>query len=286
MPSYHKTGFVTFAQNTEHVDYLKLAYLQAMNIKNTQDFALTPCAVIVDKETYAHVTENHRRAFEYIIVLDNDYNNQTSDWKLANECQVYDLSPFDVTIKVESDLLFTRSIIHWLKLLDKQDIVLSTGCKTYQGHASTSRHYRKLFDDNNLPDVYNGLMMFNKSAEAKEFFDLAKSIRANWTDISQQLKQCNESVPSTDVLYALTASLYGVEKCTVPTADFFNFVHMKPYVQNYTPGVPWHEMLMNEFDGDMLRINNVNQYYPVHYFEKDFASDELIEYYEQRVGIN
>ena len=111
MPSYHKVGFVTFAQNTSQVDYLKLAYLQAMNIKQTQEFALTPCAVIVDSETNKLITDNHRRAFEYVIVLDTDHNSKDSDWKLANECQVYDLSPFDTTIKVESDIWFTRNII-------------------------------------------------------------------------------------------------------------------------------------------------------------------------------
>lgn len=286
MPSYHKVGFVTFAQNTSQVDYLKLAYLQAMNIKQTQEFALTPCAVIVDSETNKLITDNHRRAFEYVIVLDTDHNSKDSDWKLANECQVYDLSPFDTTIKVESDIWFTRNIIPWLSLIDKQDIVLSTSCKTYQGHTSVSRHYRKFFDDNNLPDVYNGLMMFKKSDQAKEYFDLAKTIRSNWATVSQQFKHCSETVPSTDVLYAVTALIYGPDRCTLPTADFFNFVHMKPYVQDYTPGVAWHEMLMNNMDGDMLRINHLNQYYPVHYFEKDFVTDNLIEYYEQRVGIN
>jgi hypothetical protein len=31
----------------------------------------------------------------------------------------------------------------------------------------------------------------------------------------------------------------------------------------------------------MLRINNVNQYHPLHYQEKSWVSDQLIERYEQ-----
>jgi len=286
MNSYHKIGFITFAQNTDTVDYLKLAYVQAMNIKNTQDFALTPCAVIVDQATSKLINDNHRRAFEYIIVLDQDLNSDSSNWKLANECQVFDLTPFDVTIKVESDIWFTRSVVHWLKLLDKHDLVISTGCRTYKDTVSVSRHYRHFFDENLLPDVYNGIMMFKKTDQAKGFFELAKQIRSNWLDISKNLKHCNETEPSTDVLYAVTSLIYGQEKCTVPTADFMNFVHMKPYVQPYTPGLPWNEMIMNDVDGDMLRINNLNQYHPVHFYEKDFITDSLVEYYEQRVGIN
>ena len=41
------------------------------------------------------------------------------------------------------------------------------------------RDYRKLFDDNELPDVYNGLMYFRYSQESAEFFWLAEKIFKN-----------------------------------------------------------------------------------------------------------
>ena len=103
--SHHKEqqGFVTFAQNTDTVDYLKLAYVQAMNVKLTQK--INRYAVIVDKKTAALVTDQHRQVFDYVIELTDDY--LTDSARFANEWQVFQLTPFKETVKLESDLLFT-----------------------------------------------------------------------------------------------------------------------------------------------------------------------------------
>jgi hypothetical protein len=285
--SQHKEqqGFLTFAQNTSTVDYLRLAYLQAMNVKAIHSGA--KYAVIVDKNTNNSVTDKHRQVFDYIIELQEDFNGNTTNWGFANEWQVFWHTPFKETIKLESDLLFTRSIDHWWDIFRLKDIVLSTGCKNYKSEKSTVRKYRQLFDDNNLPDVYNGLMYFRYSKTAADFFALAKRLSLNWKEIRDQiLKNCREESPSTDVLYAVVAETIGRELCTIPSADFINFVHMKPGIQGLDDNRSWFDSILSERDGDMIRINNLNQYYPVHYFDKNYATEELITYYEQRIGIN
>jgi hypothetical protein len=278
--SQHKEqlGFLTFAKNSEDVDYLKLAYLQALNVKATQKN--NKFAVVVDPATNLLIEQKHKDVFDYIIVHE-------SNGPFDAEPDVFWLTPFKETIKLESDLLLTRSIDHWINAFRLKDIVLSTGCKKYDGTSSKVRTYRKLFDDNNLPDVYNGLMYFRYSRTSMEFFTLSRQIRNNWKQIKDKiLLQCNEDEPSTDVLYAVTAKVIGIEQCTIPSMDFVNFVHMKPAISNIDSTRPWYETLMFELDGDMLRINNLNQYYPVHYYDKNFASDDIIKYYEQRSGIN
>lgn len=282
----HKSqvGFCTLAQNTADVDYLRLAYLQALNVKVLHPGA--EYAVIVDKETAKCITENHRTVFDYIIELSHDYNDPNSNWRLANEWQVFWHTPFKETIKLESDLLFTRNIMHWLPAFRLKDIVLSTGCKDYTGKKSDVRAYRKLFDDNNLPDVYSGLMYFRYSKTSVDFFSLAQQLSLNWTEIRDKiLKNCREEFPSTDVLYAVTARTLGEELCTIPSADFINFVHMKSGIQGWSDARPWHETVVAEHDETMIRINNLNQYSPVHYYDKNYVTDDLIKYYEQRIGI-
>jgi hypothetical protein len=278
-------GFLTFAQNTQSTDYLRLAYLQALNVKH-----LHPgwkFAIVVDKDTHDQIEEKHKKIFDHIIPIQVDYNKPDSNWKLANEFQSYGLSPFKETIKLESDLLFPRNITHWLNAFRFRDVVLSTGCKHYFGHASESRFYRKFFDDNHLPDVYNGLMYFRKSQTAFEFFKLAENIFINWDTIKERaVKNCREDTPSTDVLYAIAAQLFGPERCTLPSFDFINFVHMKPNIQGLPASQAWYDVVMSEQDEDIIRVNNLNQYHPVHYYDKGYATDELIEYYEQRIGIN
>ena len=45
---------------------------------------------------------------------------------------------------------------------------------------------------------------------------------------------------------------------------------MKSGVQGWNDRQPWTDYVNVERDGTMLRINNVNQYNPVHYYEKNF----------------
>lgn len=276
--TWHKEpqGFLSFAQNTDTVDYLKLSYLQALSIKATQK--INSYAVIVDTKTLAQVTDQHRSVFDYIIELPTD--NNTQEHRFANEIQAFRLTPFKETIKVESDLLFTNNIDHWWAAFRKKDIVMSHGCLNWQQQPSSSRAYRKFFDDNYLPDVYTGLMYFRYSQTANDFFNLAKQIQNNWTELQNSvLINCREDSPSTDVLYAVTADLFGRENCTMPTMDFIKFVHMKPAINGWLDS--WPNAVISEVDGTTLRINNLNQYAPVHYQDKEFVTDELIEHYER-----
>jgi hypothetical protein len=270
-------GFVTIAQNTSEVDYLKLAYVQAMSIKLVMP--QSKYAVLVDRNTLADVTEQHRLVFDYVITIDNDMAADET-WKLSNEWQVFELTPFKETIKLESDIVFTRSIDHWWTTFRLRDIVLSTGCRNVQGNISNSRDYRRIFDDNQLPDVYNGLMYFRYTRTATQFFNIARQIYANWDYVSQQLlKNCRDPNPTTDVVYALSAKILGVELCTLPSSDFINFVHMKPAI-NAWPSRPWREQVVCETDLPMLRIANQNQYHPVHYHDKTWVTNDIVKEYE------
>lgn len=277
MSKLAQQGFLTIAQNTD-VDYLRLAYVQAMSIKLTMPGSLY--AVIVDDSTLAQVTDQHRRVFDYIIPMPVDHAKNDS-WKLANEWQVFNLTPFKETIKLESDIVFTRSIAHWWTAFRLRDVVLSIGCKDYQGNPGTSRRYRQVFDANKLPDVYNGLMYFRYSQTAKNFFSFARQIYTNWDLVTQQLKNYRDQQPTTDLVYAIVANHLGIELCTLPTCDFINFTHMKNSINNWPEGNPWTGMVLSELDLPMIRINNVNQYHPLHYQEKSWVTDELVQRYEQ-----
>lgn len=267
-------GYLTVACNTEQVDYLNLAYIQALNIKKTQK--QNKFAVVVDSKTKQQINHKHEKAFDYIIEApDHNYG------PYGTEAFLFALTPFKETIKLESDLLFTRSIDHWIHAFRLRDVVLSTGCKKYTGEMATSRKYRKFFDDNDLPDVYNGLMYFRFTKTARDFFDTARRIFANWDQLSLSLKNCREPEPSTDVVFALAAEIVGRELCTLPSANFVNFVHMKPAINNFNEDLKFSEVFVTEFDQGMIRVNNINQYDPFHYYDKTFVSDEMLEYYEQ-----
>ena len=267
-------GYLTVACNTDDVDYLNLAYVQALCIKKTQKN--NQFAVVVDSCTKKKLNEKHLAAFDHVIEApEHNYG------RYGTEAFLFELTPFKETIKLESDLLFTRSIDHWINAFRLRDIVLSTGCQNYMQETSDVRTYRKTFDDNYLPDVYNGLMYFRFTQTAKNFFDVTKSIFANWEKVKNQIKNCREDEPSTDLVFALAAQIIGKESCTLPSADFINFVHMKPAINAFDNILHSSEVFVTEFDQGMIRINNVNQYHPLHYYDKNFITDEMIKFYEQ-----
>ena len=130
-------------------------------------------AVVVDKNTSQKITDQHKKVFDYIIE-----SPEHTFGPYGTEAFVFELTPFKETIKLESDLVFTRSIDHWIHAFRLRDMVLSTGCRNYKQQIANSRKYRKTFDDNNLPDVYNGLMYFRFTKTARDFFDTAKKYTA------------------------------------------------------------------------------------------------------------
>ena len=274
--SQHKEqqGFLTFAINTAEVDYLELAYTQALNIKATQK--QNSYAVVVDSTTAKSVTDEHRQVFDYVIEC------STVDNPFSLEPQAFWLTPFKETIKLEADLLFTRSIDHWWTAFRLKDVCLSTGTRNYLGLPAASRRYRELFDQNSLPDTYNGLMYFRFSMTAKQFFVIAADLFTHWETVKKELAHV-DGPPSTDVVYALAAIMVGEDMVTMPSMDFLNFVHMKPAINGYAEGESFQDVFVTEFDSGMIRINNINQYHPVHYHEKDFATEEMREYFRSRI---
>ncbi len=55
---------------------------------------------------------------------------------------------------------------------------------------------------------------------------------------------------------------------------------MKTHIQNWPGQVEWNELVVCEIDPPVIRINNLNQYNPVHYHVKHWPTDSIINRYE------
>ena len=168
-------------------------------------------------------------------------------------------------------MLFRSDISHWLDAVRLREVCFSLHCRDYQANIVESTPYRKFFDLNNLPDIYTGMYYIRYSQTAANLFRTAQTIYTNWSLVQESLIQCPD-LPSTDIVFAIAARIVGEEQCVIPSLDFFNFAHMKSGVQKWSDSQPWTDYVNVEQDGSMLRINNVNQYNPVHYHEKSFLS--------------
>jgi hypothetical protein len=187
----------------------------------------------------------------------------------ANDAQVFKLTPFRETIKLEADMLIASPIAHWWDLFRHRDVVISTGCRNWRGEVSSARNYRKVFDDNQLPDVYNAITYWRLSSTAKEFFELVRDIFANWSEFKKLIKFPPE-VADTDLVYAMAAQIMGPEQVTMPFATYPQIVHMKRHHAG-TQTQDWTRELVWEMDP--LRINTIAQWGAFHYNVKDWCHE-------------
>ncbi len=204
------------------------------------------------------------------------YGDQAPDteWKLQNDWQVYEASPYEYTIKLEADMYIPKSIDYLWDALKERDVVVSTTIRNFKQEISPIRTYRGFIDDNKLPDCYNALTYFKKSEFAKQFFEVVRTIFENWEDIRKELK-CNVDEPATtDWVYAIACHVLGVEKTTGPQLTEFSMVHMKQFI-NKLPTKDWTDTLIYEILPHTLRINSIPQMYPFHYHVKSFADKIL-----------
>lgn len=257
MPIQSERGYLILAVNNDAVDYVSCAQRLNDSIKhwnpNAETCLLTDVAI-------------QDESFDYIVELPHGDVANNSSWKLSNDWQAFGASPFRQTIKLEADMLITSSIDHWWTMLQHRDVVVSTGARDYYNNTATSRHYRKIFDANNLPDVYNAITYWRLSRTAQEFWSWVRNIFENWTEFRTLLKFPDDE-PTTDVVYAMAAQIMGPELVTMPFATYPKIVHMKRHMIG-TRTDDWTRELTWEYQNHMLRIGTIAQTGAFHYHTK------------------
>ena len=246
MPILAERGYLIPAINTETTDYVACADKLAASIR---EWHPTANITILTKEMLPY----------------GDLGGYANDW------QCFAASPYRETIKLEADMFCASPIDHWWRLFEHRDVVISRGCRNLYDEASNNRHYRKIFDNNNLPDVYNAITYWRVSQTAKEFFNLVHTIFVEWNKYKTLLKFPDE-LPTTDVVYAMAAVIMGEERVTLPQGFGPSIVHMKRHIIG-TQTDDWRDELVWEYTNPGLRINTVAQWGLVHYNVKEWANE-------------
>lgn len=203
-----------------------------------------------------------------ITIVTSDMLPHGDQGGYANDWQMFEVSPYRETIKLEADMWCASPIDHWWDLLRHRDVVISTGCRDFYDNTSQDRRYRKVIDANNLPDVYNAVTYWRLSRTAKSFFNIVRDIFSHWDQYKTLLK-FPEDTPSTDVVYAIAAQIMGPDTVTLPFASYPRITHMKQGIIP-THGRDWTRELVWEAGSPGLRINTVAQWGLVHYHRKDW----------------
>lgn len=254
----HEHGYLILAVNTQ-IDYIKMARQLCLSLKD-QHPDVKVCLLTDAKCNYSE--------FDFVETL--PYGNLEG---FHNDWQVWHASPFRETIKLEADMLITSQIDHWWTLLRNRDVVVSTGARDFYDNAATSRYYRKIFDDNNLPDVYNAITYWRLSQTAQQFWKTVRAIFSDWGSYRTLIKFAPDQ-PNTDLVYAMAAAIVGPESVTLPsTICYPTIVHMKQHI-NPIHSKNWCDELVWEKTNQTFRVNTVSQWGCFHYHVKDWSPND------------
>jgi hypothetical protein len=263
LPKVLDRGYLIPAINTADTDYVACASKLAHSIRAWHPDA--KICLLTDRP-------NHDPVFDIVRLLPHGDQAIGSDWKLSNDWQVFEATPFEHTVKLEADMWLAGSFDHWWDTFVKHDLIISLGCRDFYGQPSKSRYYRKIFDENNLPDVYNAITYWKNGPVAREFFSLVKNMFEHWDTYKVLLKYPDDR-PTTDVVYALASVVMGIERTTLPQGIGPTMVHMKRHIiPIQTPD--WTNELVLEKVGRQIKINTVTQWGFVHYHIKEANNEQ------------
>ena len=255
-------GFLWFAQNNSKTDYVQLSIKLAESIKKHNRH--NNICVVTDQHS-----KFESKYVDIVKVISKD-DSETHDVKWANEHKAFSATPFTHTIKLESDMLWTTNTDWWWYHLWQHDMVFSVDCRNYKDKIIKHTPYRNIFIRNHLPNIYNGLIYFRKSAWAQKFFNLAKEITHNWQQVkSELLINCHDQYPSTDVVFALAYRIMDPTNKALIDYQWFKFLHHKPAVNELTHVKDQNNYLYPNRSGKHVYIGDKRASRVWHYFDKE-----------------
>jgi hypothetical protein len=271
-------GYLIIVSTSKDHDYLQMAYALALSIKNTQKPGYDKIALITD-DVDAVSSLKSAWVFDHIIEHKTKLGWDSRSW-------MDQLSPFDNTVCLDADMLFTRDYSHWIDyFIENTDLYIANKSYTYRNELVTDDFYRRTFTKNQLPDLYSFYTFFKKDSElSKEFFTLGRYIVEYPSEFTSYfLESHRPKVVGTDEAFALSSKILDITDQIAYPLEFPRVVHMKPMIQNW----PWPADAWSDHVGfylnrkGRLKIGNYQQHDIVHYVEKDKINEEMINILEE-----
>jgi len=246
-----KIGGLTFAFGA---GYRKMAFLQA------QSFELhgLPFAVVVEKgcTSLGDLDWNSVRNTQVVELMHEVHS------PFEFERYAYELSPFEVTIKTDADLILPPGWLGLPQWTGSLDLVSGIPI-SIQGIEIPSSPYRRAWSAHGLPEVHSAFFLFRKSDRAQAFFhSVGKRFDTFYSTTTREL-----ATPSTDLIY----SLAWVDVVGIELGPGLPFLHMKfgtSGLDSYRDDWVSHVNLMEDSAG--IYINGTQLVHPVHYYDKTF----------------
>jgi hypothetical protein len=180
-------GAVIFAQNNSSIDYVKLAIFAATRIKT---FLNIPVSIITDSADWmltAYPAES--TIFDQIIKInsvstynqkrfnDGTLSSRFLEWKNLDRTSVYDLTPYDRTLVIDSDYIINSNLLSNVLNSDHSFYLYkdSIGIASWR----TNTEFKNI-NQYSIPFYWATVFIFEKTLDVKYFFTVVDHIKNNW----------------------------------------------------------------------------------------------------------
>lgn len=181
-------GVVLFAQNNHTIDYVKQAVFCAKKIKKHLNL---PVAIATDNVSW--LLKNYPYYTNYIdhiielewkeckqkrIFHDGTMSNRDLEWRNHERGSIYDITPFDETIVMDTDFIIGNDIFLNAFLTD-QDFLIHRYITDLNLERPDEHRFNKI-SDRSIDMYWATVFYFKKTERTKIFFDLVNHIKENW----------------------------------------------------------------------------------------------------------
>jgi hypothetical protein len=220
--------------------------------------------------------------FDHVIPISSTDLAAGAEWKIHNRVKFLELTPYDETVILDADMLFLSDISHWWNYMNSYDLLLTSQVKNYRGDTVQHSPYRKVFQENNLPNVYSAFVYFKDKALTRAFFRLVTSIVTNWGAWTKiYTPEARQEWVSIDVAMAMAVKILNIEDDVIGPRDYPTFTHMKSGCQGWTNfSEDWTTHLGSYVHDKTIKLGDYQQSGILHYVIKDFVTPEISEVFK------
>ena len=183
-------GILIFAHNNPQIDYGLMAIISAGLAKKNLK---VPVSLVTDKWTIAWLKESNMYSkaesiFDKIIEVDkpvtknyrklhDGFNSQTVPFENSNRFSVWDLSPYDKTLMIDSDYLIFSTVLNEYWDIEAP-VMMSHSMNDITGERAGILDNR--VSETGIHMFWATTVMFDKSLESQFFFKLVDFIKDNY----------------------------------------------------------------------------------------------------------
>jgi hypothetical protein len=267
-----KQGYVLIGGDREGRDYQRISYALALSLKITQKN--DPSISII---TNKPLPKEWEHVFDHQINVGDDFS------KVAFRSDIYELTPYDTSIHIESDSIVLNDISSWWDTFGCQNKYLQFASKIVNIDGSlvnTEKHprHRASFKMNCLPyDLRTSIFWFKKNKKTETFFDMTRDVSERLGYYLEKHMPYYQEFVSFDLVATLASVELGVSEEIIDKRGVISFCHGKDYVL----GFDWKPDSLLTHDCEMY-VSGWKQSNSFHYQTKEWMTDHNLTILENK----